>query len=481
MKFTSNQQPATKMPLRWKIPLLYAIIMFAVLAGGGLLLYNQQRELAYANAAARLRDQARNVIDQFLPGDGPGGRNGPQGNNRVKTLEDLADALASRDVGAAIYRLDGTLVVTGTRGFNLPAPSIPQLARDQNDNAPPSLSDSDTGRVLSLILAPRPGRPEDANVAVQVGIRTAALEESLNGLALGLGVGIALVLTAATALGVFATRRALHPLQKVVNTSLAIAAGDLTQRVGLSGADEVGQLGGAFDGMVAQIEDSFAAQKRFVADAAHELRTPLTALSGSVELLRMGATQDDPAKSDRMLRHLDVELTRVIRLTNDLLTLSALDAQPKPTLKPTDLSALLRETAEQYAPIMAAHAFSVNVADGLRAQADGDRLRQVFINLLDNARKHTPAGKAITLRAWKEGNRACVEVRDEGEGIPAEALPKLFDRFYRVDDARSRSTGGSGLGLAIAKAIVDAHGGQLAVTSETGKGTMVRCWLPAIA
>lgn len=460
------------MPLRWKIPLLYALIMLVALAGGGLLLYTQQRDMLYANAAARLRNQARLVVDQFLPGDGPNGRGGPQGNTRNKTLEDLADALASRDVAAAIYRLDGTLVITGARGFNLPAPGPAQLDQPSADTDPAVISDSDNGRVMWVLVRPRPIRPDEA-VVVQVGARAAPLDETLNGLALGLMVGIGLALAAATALGVFATRSALRPLQKVVNTSRAIAAGDLTQRAGLSGGDEVGQLGRAFDGMVAQIEDSFAAQKRFVADAAHELRTPLTALSGSVELLRMGATQDDPAKSDRMLRHLDVELTRVIRLTNDLLTLSALDAHPKMTLKPTDLSALLRETAEQYAPIMAAHAFSVNVADGLRVQADGDRLRQVFINLLDNARKHTPAGKAITLKAWKEGSRACVEVRDAGEGIPAEAIPKLFDRFYRVDDARSRSTGGSGLGLAIAKAILDAHGGQISVTSEVGSGTAV--------
>lgn len=466
------------MPLRWKIPLLYAIIMFVALAGGGLLLYNQQREMAYANAAARLRDQTRGVVDSFFVNDGPGGRSGPPGNARNKTLDDLADALASRDAAAAIYQVDGALVVTGTRGFNLPAPSPSQLARPNTDNDPAIISNADGGRVMWLLVRLRGGRPEDANAVAQVGIRTAAIEESLNGLGLGLTFGIFAALAAATALGVFATRQALLPLQKVARASRAIAAGDLSQRVGLAGADEVGQLGGAFDGMVAQIEDSFAAQKRFVADAAHELRTPLTALSGSVELLRMGATQDDPAKADRMLRHLDTELNRVIRLTNDLLALSALDAHPKMALKPTDLSALLRDTAEQYAPSMAAHAFSASVADGLRVPGDGDRLRQVFINLLDNARKHTPPGKSISLRAWREGGRVCAQVQDAGAGIPADAIPHLFDRFYRVDDARARATGGSGLGLAIAKAIIDAHGGEIKVDGEPGNGTRVRCWLP---
>jgi len=176
----------------------------------------------------------------------------------------------------------------------------------------------------------------------QICVPTDSIDASLNQLATSLVVGWVLVVGLATALGVTATPRVLRPLDQVVATTGRIAAGDLQQRVGLPpGRTEIAQLGAAFDGMVARLEEAFAVQRRFVADAAHELRTPLTALSASVELLLMGAADDDRATAQRLLRHLDSEVSRVIRLTNDLLTLSRLDARPQIALRPTDLSALL--------------------------------------------------------------------------------------------------------------------------------------------
>ena len=231
--------------------------------------------------------------------------------------------------------------------------------------------------------------------------------------------------------------------------------------------------------MVARLEAAFAAQRRFVADAAHELRTPLSALSGSVELLRIGASADDPAKTERLLRHLDTELSRVIRLTNDLLTLSALDAQPQLALRPLDLSALLRDVAEDSQALLA-QTLDSTIAPDLWIQGNADRLRQVLLNLLDNARKYTPADGRISLRAEADAQHVHVLVGDTGSGIPPAAIPKLFDRFYRVDSARTRQSGGSGLGLAIAQAIVQAHGGSIAIESAPGQGTNVILLFPRL-
>jgi signal transduction histidine kinase len=333
----------------------------------------------------------------------------------------------------------------------------------------------------------------------QVCVPTDAIDAGLNQLAASLLIGWVLVIGAATALGVTATRRVLRPLDQVVATSGRIAAGDLQQRVALPpGNTEIAQLGAAFDTMVARLEETFAAQRRFAADAAHELRTPLTALSASVELLLMGAAESDPSTARRLLRHLDTELSRVIRLTNDLLTLSRLDARPPINLRPIDLSALLEEVVEHSRTLLRGQALLVDVLPSLSVQGDADRLRQVVLNLLDNARKYTPAGGQIRLHAYADERSATehdpdksssaafiprpgvvIVVEDTGVGIPAEALPHLFERFYRVDSARARASGGSGLGLAIVQAIIQAHGGRVDVQSTPGTGTCVTIRLVA--
>jgi two-component system, OmpR family, sensor kinase len=358
----------------------------------------------------------------------------------------------------------------------------------------------------------------------QICVPSDSIDASLNQLAVSLIVGWVLVVGVATALGVTATRRVLRPLDQVVATTGRIAAGDLRQRVGLPpGRTEIAQLGAAFDAMVARLEQAFAAQRRFVADAAHELRTPLTALSASVELLLMGAADNDRATAQRLLRHLDSELSRVIRLTNDLLTLSRLDARPQIALRPTNLNALLEELAEHSRTLLRGQELIVDVAPGLWVEGDSDRLRQVVLNLLDNARKYAPPGGQIMLRAYadhrpptisqadketrdqrpetgdlqspvsnlrppvsglpvsrSEQLSVVIEVEDTGVGIAADALPHLFERFYRVDSARARASGGSGLGLAIVQAIVQAHHGQVDIQSTRGVGACVTIQLPRL-
>ncbi len=370
------------------------------------------------------------------------------------------------------------MIATSTRGLTLPTPGPGALTSASRGLEGPFVSRDAAGGQM-WVLIPVRGAPTEPVVAIaQLGTDLAPIDNALRTLAMTLLLGVSGVLIVVTALGVSATRRALRPLERVIAASRHIAAGDLSQRVGREGPAEIAELGGAFDSMVAQLDTSFAAQKRFVADAAHELRTPLTVLSGSIDLLRMGVAAGDEAAADRLLGNLDVEVARLTRLTNDLLTLGALDARPTLSLRAIDLSALLGDVAERYGPALADHIFTIDIAAGLRARVDEDRLRQVIVNLLDNARKHTRAGKGIALRAAAEGDQIRVEVRDEGAGIAPEALPHVFDRFYRADDARARAQGGSGLGLAIARAITEAHHGTLTATSILGAGSAFVLRLP---
>jgi signal transduction histidine kinase len=441
-----------------------------------------------------------------------------------KWAEDVVQKLSGKDRGAILLTLDGSVLGQSSIGpscapaFDVSKAAFGAKASDAFFNElkiTPYFSQVDQGQLtllLPVIWQPEQGRPI---ALMQLCVPTDSIDSSLNQLAASLIVGWVLVVGVATALGVTATRRVLRPLDQVVATTRRIAAGDLRSRVGLSpGRTEIAQLGAAFDTMVARLEEAFAAQRRFVADAAHELRTPLTALSASVELLRMGAADNDRATAQRLLRYLDSELSRVIRLTNDLLTLSRLDARPKIGLRPTDLSALLEEVGEHSRTLLRGQELIVDVAPELWVQGDSDRLRQVVLNLLDNARKYTPPGGQIMLRAYADdgervgewangrvGERVShpvalsprrsvasspprsivvVEVEDTGLGIPADALSHLFERFYRVDSARARTSGGSGLGLAIVQMLVQAHHGQVAIQSAPGIGTCVTIQLPSL-
>ena len=478
------------LPIRWQITILHATILTLVLAGAGGLLYVQERNFLVANAAAGLRAQARGLLETqvgSLPPVPPRPARLPRrapasapDRALMERLPALAHDLAARNTGAVILALDGTPLAQADLGPPTPAPDSGALARAaagaENERFVGSVGQErllatltplwQAGHVVAVVELSTPLRP---------------IDDALDRLARYLLAGWGLAVGAATALGVSATRRVLQPLEHVARTTRRIAAGNLHQRVGLpAGQNEIAQLGAAFDAMVARLEAAFTAQRRFVADAAHELRTPLTALSASTELLLIGADEANPVKTQRLLHHLDTELNRVIRLTNDLLTLSTLDAQPQLSLHPLELSPLLQDLCEQHRALLHDQTLQCDIAPGLWVNGHPDRLRQVVLNVLDNARKYTPPGGALTVHAARDGREVCVLVQDSGIGIPADALAHLFQRFFRVDSARTRGRGGSGLGLAIVQALMVAHGGRVRVDSSPNSGTSVRLYLPLL-
>jgi signal transduction histidine kinase len=330
---------------------------------------------------------------------------------------------------------------------------------------------------LVLLLPLR--TPDGATVGVLELARSLELTDYLGAqLRTFLMIGTAIALLVAGGLGLRATRGALRPLDRVIRAARGIGAGKLDQRLHLERRDEIGEMAEAFDSMLDRLAGVLAAQRRFVADAAHELRTPLTALGGMVEMLQMGADRGDPAIVRRMLDTMDREIGRLGRLVADLLTLSRLDAEQPLALAPVELAPLVTEVAQQTRLLAHGQDVRVRIEATPTVLGDADRLKQVLINLTDNALKFTPPGGRVELRLERSNGSARLAVADTGSGIAAELVPRVMDRFARGDASRARATGGSGLGLAIARGIVEAHGGDIAIDSHVGHGTTVTITLP---
>ena len=293
----------------------------------------------------------------------------------------------------------------------------------------------------------------------------------------------AIALSLSGVVGLLLSGAISRPLRRLTAAAGAVAEGELDQRVPVGTEDELGQLSRTFNEMTARLRAARQMQVDFVANVSHELRTPLTAIKGLVETLRDGAV-DDTEVRDRFLETVEGETDRLIRLVNDLLILSRADSDAlNLQSEPVDLGHLAEATIERLAPWASEQDITLRVdvrPDTPLALVDSDRMEQVLVNLLDNAIKFSqPGGSAVVTLKSGRHRTVLVQVQDQGVGIPAGALPRIGERFYRADQARSRAEGGSGLGLAIARALVEAHGGCLWVESQEGQGTVVACAVPA--
>lgn len=293
-------------------------------------------------------------------------------------------------------------------------------------------------------------------------------------------MAVPFVLLGATLGGLFLANRALRPIDQITRTAQDISAGDLSQRIDYRGMpDEVGRLAQTFDQMLDRLQTSFEREKRFTADVSHELRTPLTAIKGRIGMiLHQSRTQE---QYEGALSKLDQQVDRMIRLINDLLLLSRLDEKRLPWHPVNlDLSKLLEATVEQMGQLAEERQIQLieRIQPELFMQGDPDHLIRVFLNLLDNAIKYTPVQGQVIVLAESQGTQVCIQFRDTGEGIPSEHLPHLFERFYRVEGARSRQTGGTGLGLAIAHELTQLHNGTLVVQSQIDQSTTFSILLP---
>ncbi|CCH27747.1 HAMP domain-containing sensor histidine kinase [Actinosynnema sp. NPDC047251] len=297
-----------------------------------------------------------------------------------------------------------------------------------------------------------------------------------------------LALIAFVVIGRAVLRRGLQPLSDMAQTAHDISSHDLTDSARLavraeggSGGVEVEELRTAFNTMLEHIDSSLAARtaaeqrlRRFIADASHELRTPLTSIRGYADLFRYAAA-NAPQEREAHLERLRSEAARMSVLLDDLLLLARLDsAETEAPLRPVDgdLAELVREAADAFQAARPDHPLTVLPGpEPVRLRFDPMRVRQVLDNLLANAALHTPPGTSVSLSVAVEGRHAVLRVSDTGPGIPAADQARIFDRFYRVDNSRTRDRGGSGLGLAVAHSLIVAHGGTIGLDSRPGSTT----------
>ena len=273
--------------------------------------------------------------------------------------------------------------------------------------------------------------------------------------------------------GAFLTGRALRPVREIAGTAARLGAGDLSERLPVSGRDEFSALSSSFNAMLARLEEAFDRQRRFTADASHELRTPLSIIKANTSL-----ALEHPWPEDRyreFLAAIDAAAGRQSRIVEELLFLARADAgRLARDVGPVCLIEALEEAVEAVSRVDRPCIRLESIDPALMVVGSGSELTRLFTNLLENAVRHTPSEGMVTVSAMVDAVNVTVMVTDTGEGIAPEHLPHLGERFYRGDAARSAGTGGTGLGLAICRSITEAHGGRMTIESKVGAGTTVR-------
>lgn len=392
------------------------------------------------------------------------------GDIRVPISQELA-TLETASTFLTIVNLQGVNVFKSKNLDNFDALLDPGgLTTTENYNLVPQ---GDTLlRVLSVPV-------EDDNGQIVGHIQVARLLDNFEvfnrvlsrALLISLGAAVAsLIVTAILTSSLF------QPLEDIASVARQITrADDLSRRVPHSSrTDEIGDLARAFNQTLERLERLFRSQQRFLADVSHELRTPLTSVRGNLDLMKRMGEYDE----ESMIVIQD-EMERMSRLLGDLLLLARADTGGLPLrFEPVELDNTLFEVYRQVSRIEKPVSVELSEVDQATVLGDEDRLKQVLLNLVDNGIKYTPPGGTVKLRLSKNDRQAFLSVCDTGVGIPAEDLPHIFDRFYRVDKARSREQGGSGLGLAIVKWVVQAHGGRIQVESTVDVGTTFTVTLP---
>lgn len=500
-----------RLPLRWRLTLLTFGMLAVLLTALGAVVSVIEEQTLLANQAVALHGEARWAASVLHgPGEDPGLDLARPHDSHPVTAELISPSelqgmvylvtlLTRSATWSAIYTANGQLLLYSKSppgSERVPVPpsvilnqdiTVPAMRNSSADNAFMTATDASGQRQLVVLLPIEDMSTHQTVGLLEVSTSTAPIDAAVAStrLILLFGIGGALLVAFAVMLPLMSA--GLRPLVAMERASRRIAAGALSLRLEEPPTnDEIGRLARSFNSMVAQLEAAFARQKQFVADVSHELRTPLTALGGGLEMLMLGADRGDPEASRRLTRGMYREVERMRRLVEDLLTLTRLDeGRARLRLGPVAVGALVTEVAEQAERLTPHRSIHAEVAEGLPTiRADADYLRQVVLNLLDNAFKYTPEPGTVTLVARSgDATHVILEVRDTGIGIPPDALPHVFERFYRADPARVRTpqrAGGAGLGLSIAKGLVEAQGGQIEIASKLNAGTTVTLRFPTM-
>ncbi|MBA4398819.1 MAG: two-component sensor histidine kinase [Anaerolinea sp.] len=450
------------MSLRLRLTLLYTSILGGVLLVFGILVYTLITVTLLDSIDSRLSTASQQLIDRL----------------RVTSADQfdprsVASYQPTENLLFQVWDMKGNLQLTRPVGL-LNALDENGLGVGQAFYSSKTVS-GDRIRVLSVPLKTSRGPVG----VLQVGL-SLALVDVVQRTLIGILVLLTIILMLLVGLSTwFLTRQALAPLATVTEVATRITqADDLSRRIPASkaGGDEVGKLILAFNDTLERLENLFNTQRRFTADVSHELRTPLTVIKGEVGLMRLTGSVDEES-----IGNIEREVDRLTRLVGDLLLLSQAESgRLMLDMAEVDLDTVLLEVYQQ-ARTLAGDKVTVSLSeiDQVHIIGDRDRLKQVLLNLAANAIQYSPAGKSVTLGLQRADEQVKLFVQDTGPGISPKDLPHIFDRFFRAERSRKRSSSsGFGLGLSIADWIVKKHNGRIEVSSEEGQGTLFTVWLP---
>jgi signal transduction histidine kinase len=316
---------------------------------------------------------------------------------------------------------------------------------------------------------------------VYVAQSLASVNQTLGSFAVFLVVSFVGAVLLVVVSGIWLGRAAIGPINEISQSVQEIGGADLAKRLNWQGRrDELGRLAAQFDEMLGRLEAAFARERRFISDASHELKTPLTVINANAQMLERWGDRDEAVRREALeaIRHESAQMARVI---NAMLTLAKTDTGTSLAVEPLNLRSIVSEVANTLRPRATEKGLTLETRCDSDAYVLGEPglIRQLVLNLTENAIKFTQAG-GVTISMGAENSHAHLDVADTGPGIPADALPHVFERFYRADPAHSRVVEGTGLGLAVVSSIVRAHGGEISVKSPAGGGTTVCVTLPAL-
>ncbi len=460
--------------IRFKLTLWYIIILGIILTSFSTFLYLTLSRSLYNGIDVKIKSIAEVIASSST---------NPFSQYSFSNLDRmLKDSLGLRPVTKFIQVLDESGRI-GRKSENLQQFQLP-ISMHALKNASQGKVTFETTKAfgrypLRMVTVPVIQGRRIINI-VQVATSLEEVDEALKALLLILWITVPSALVVASLGGLFLANKALKPVDEITKTARMITSSSLYQRIKLRKTkDEIGRLAETFNDMISRLGRSFKQIRQFSADASHELRTPLTILKGEIEVgLRK---RRRPEEYRKILNSNLEEVNHMTQIVDDLLLLSRADMGEVHLQKNRiNLTGLISEVGAQAKMIAMAKDIRIHLNNDSEVAVIGDRLRlrELLLNLVDNGVKYTPEGGEIRISVDRYNGRVKLQVMDNGIGIAPEDQSHIFDRFFRVDKARSREAGGSGLGLSICKWIVEAHGGEISVESGLGKGSIFSVTLP---
>jgi heavy metal sensor kinase len=479
--------------IRFRITLWFVLILAMILAGFSAFIYiSQSRDFQY-DAIANMQEKLARLQNYFHSAEWQNSDLSPTDVPSNQAPLQTGDLIILVDINGQIIQNWGVNPAdpSNLTGLLLPAAAQNHDTRVYEQTIP--ILDATNKRVntdyLFIIV---PVFRADSILGFMILGSPSPLTDHLRRLTVTLLLGSLGMLVIAFIGGLWLADRAMRPVKAITNTAHSISESDLSRRLNLRGHDELAQLAATFDEMLARLQTAFERQQRFIADASHELRTPLTVMN--LEVGRVLTGHRTPAEYQHALQTIDAENSRMTRLVNELMSLARMDAgQATLAMEDLDLGDVAVEAVERMSPLAEIQKVKLEMGELPEIHTLGDRqyLVQMISNLIENGIKYSGSGRRVRIELGSINNNgkdlATLSISDTGPGIEPDHLPRIFDRFYRIDAARSRddddssSTTGSGLGLSIVSWIVKVHGGEIHVASKVNEGSTFLVTLPAIS